>query len=85
MHRKFNSMSIVAVERVTLLDIKSAIFGFYKSLPSEFEPWRLNIEGLFLLSLRDFDEDFIEIPFSEEEVTKALLDCYGDSLLNLMI
>jgi len=28
--------------------------------------------------LRDSDKEFIEMPFSEEEVTKALLDCSGD-------
>lgn len=43
MHRKLNSMSAVVVDGVrhdTLPHKKSAIFGFYKSIFSKFEPWR---------------------------------------------
>ena len=31
-----------------------------------------------LPTLRDFDKEYIKRPFTEEEVIKALRDCYGD-------
>jgi len=59
-------------------DMKFAIYNFYISLFSEIEPWRPKVDRLPLLWLRDSDNEFIEMPFNEEEVTKPLLDCYGD-------
>jgi len=49
MHRKFNSLSSIEVERVcfdTLPAMKSAIFGFYKSLFTESKPWRPFVDGV---------------------------------------
>jgi len=58
----------------TLPDIKSAIFGFYKSLFTESEQWRPGVEGLSLPMLQASDKDCLELPFSEEEVsTKKFL------------
>jgi len=79
MRRKFNSMSFVVVDGVqydALPDMKSTIYNFYKSLLSESEPWRLKVDSLPLPLLRDSHKVFIEMPFSEDEVTKALLDFF---------
>ena len=65
--------------------MKSAIFNFYKSLFSESEPWRPRVDTLPLPLLRDSEKEIIEMPFSEEEDTKALLDCCGDKAPNLTI
>jgi len=48
MHRKFNSLSTIEVEVFynTLPAMKSAIFGFYKSLFTETEHWRPLVDGL---------------------------------------
>ena len=81
MRRKFNSLSCVVVDGVqydALPNMKSAIYNFYKSLFSESESWRPKVDSLPLPLLQDSDKAFIELPFSEEEVTKALLDCCGD-------
>jgi len=70
-------MSIVAVDGVQydpLPDMKYAIYNFYKSLFSESEPQRPKVDSLPLPLLRDSDKAFSEMPFNEEEVTKALLD-----------
>ena len=81
MRRKFNSVSFVVVDGVqydALLDTKSAIYNFYKSLLSESEPRRSKVDRLLLPLLQDSNKEFIGIPFSEEEVTKSVLDCCGD-------
>jgi len=81
MRRKCNSMSFMVVDRVhydALPDMKSAIYNFYKYLFSKSEPWRPKVDSLPLPLLRDSDKTVIEMPFSEEEVTNALLDCCGD-------
>ena len=84
-HRKFNTMSFVVVDGVqydAFPNMKFAIYNFYKSLFSESEPWRPKVDTLPLPLplplLRDSKKEFIEMPFSEEEVTKALPDCCGD-------
>ena len=81
MRRKFNSLSCVVVDGVqydALPTMKATIYNFYKSLFSESEPWRPKVDTLPLPLLQDSEKEFIEMPFSEEEVTKALLDCCGD-------
>jgi len=52
--------------------------GFYKSLFTEFEPWRPCVDGMSLPVLQSSDKEFIEMPFSEDEVSKALSDCCGN-------
>ena len=79
-HRKFNSLFTVGVEGVrydTLQDMKSVIFGFYNSLFSKLEPWKPYVDVLYLPLLREVDTEYIEMPFNEDEVIKALLDCCG--------
>ena len=66
------------VQYNALQNTKSAIYNFYKSLFSESEPWRPKVDTLPLPVLQDSEKEIIEMPFSEEEVTKALLDCCGD-------
>jgi len=81
MHRKFNFLSTVEVEGVlydTLPAMKSAIFGFYKSLFTKSESWRSLVDGLPLSQLRFIEKEFIEIPFNEKKVSKALFECCGD-------
>jgi len=81
MYRKFNSLSTDLVEGVrydTLLDMKSTIFGFYNSLFSDSEPWRSYVDWTTSALLWKVDKESIEMPFNEDEVTKAFLDCYGD-------
>jgi len=88
MRRKFNSMSFVVVDGVqydALPNMKSAIYNLYKSLFSESEPWTPKVDTLPLPLLRDSEKEFIEMPFSEEEVTKALLDCCGDKAPDLTV
>jgi len=40
--------------------------------------WRPKVDGLFLLLLWDFNRENTELPFTEEEVNRALLNCWGD-------
>jgi len=58
--------------------MKSSTLGFYKSLFTESEHWRLGVEGLSPPMLQASDKDCLELPFSEEEVSKALSDCCGN-------
>jgi len=81
MHRKFNSLSTIELERVlydTLPAVKFVIFGFYKSLFTESESWRPLVDGLPLSQLRLTEKESIEIPFNEEEVSKARFECCVD-------
>ena len=73
-------MVVDGVHYDALPNMKSAIYNFYKSLFFESEQWRPKVDTLPLPLplLRDSEKEFIEMPFSEEEVTKALLDCCGD-------
>ena len=57
--------------------MKSAICGFYKALYTETETWRPLTNGLPLNQLRVVDRDSLELPFTEEEVLKALSECCG--------
>jgi len=77
-------MSFVVVDGVhyeVLQDMMSAIHDFDKSFFTEPKSWRTKADGLFLPSLRDFDKENIERAFTEEEVSKALLDCCKDKAL----
>jgi len=58
--------------------MKSAIQGLYKSLFTESEQWRPGVAGLALPRLQASDKDYLELSFSEDEVSKALSDCCGD-------
>jgi len=60
----------------TLPAVKFAIFGFYKSLFIESELRRPFVDGQPLL--QSIEKESIEKPFSEDEVSKTLLDCCGD-------
>jgi len=80
MHRKFNSLSTNKVEGVlynTLPAMKSATYDFYKSLFTESEPWRPLVDGLPLPLLRFIEKESIELPFNEEEISKAFFYCCG--------
>jgi len=65
--------------------MKSAIYNFYKLLFYELESWKPRVDTLPLPLLRDSEKEFIEMPFSEEEVTKALLECYGNKVPDRMV
>ena len=78
-HRKFNSLSTIDVDGVcydSLPEMKSAIFGFYKSSFIELEQWRPFVDGLPVL--QSIEKEFIEMPFNVDEISKALSDCCGD-------
>ena len=62
----------------TLPAMKEAIFGFYRSLFIEPEDWRPGVDDLPLSQLRQIDKENIELPFTEEEISKALFECCGD-------
>ena len=67
-------MAIEVVDGVqydALPNMKSTIYNFYNSLFSESEPWRPKVDTLPLPLLRDSEKEFVEMPFSEEEVTKC--------------
>jgi len=84
LHRKFNTIFIIEVNGTrldSLTEMKSAICGFYKALYTETETWRRLTNGLPLNQLRVVDRDSLELPFTEEEVLKALSECYGDKAL----
>jgi len=81
LHRKFNSLSTIEVEGTrydTLPAMKDAILGFYKSLFTESEAWRPGVDELPLSQLRQIDKEPIELPFSEDEISRALFECCGD-------
>jgi hypothetical protein len=59
-------------------DMNRAITGYYKSLYTEEESWRPSIQSMPLPSLSDRSAASLVIPFSEEEITKALYDCDND-------
>ena len=61
--------------------MKCVIFGLYKSLFTESEPWRPFVDGLPLPVLQSIEKEFIEKPFSEDEVSKVLSNCCGDKFL----
>ena len=81
LRRKFNFMSGVEIEGnryETVESMKSSIHGFYKKLFSKTECWRSKVEGLSLPSLSNSAREVLEMSFDEEEVIRALHDCYGD-------
>jgi len=58
--------------------MKSAICDSYKALYTKAEIWRPLTDGLPLNQLRVVDRDSLELPFTKEEVLKALSECCGD-------
>ena len=71
LHRKFNHMPFVLVDGIYyygLCDMKFVIYEFGKSLFTELEPWRLEVDCLLLPYLWDFVRDNIEFPFNEDKV-----------------
>jgi len=82
--KKFNTISSIEVDGIcldSLPEMKSAIWGFYKTLYIKAENWRPLTDGLSLSQIRVVDRDSIELPFTEEEVFKALSECCGDKAL----
>ena len=81
LRRKFNSMSVVVVDGNWYEDrdeMKSSIYGFYKALFTESEPWRPKVDNLGMPSLTISAREGLQSEFSEEEILKALHDCCGD-------
>jgi len=81
LYRKFNFISYIEMDGTrfdTLPTMKSAIKGFYKSLFTESEAWRPQVDRLLLSQLQATEREFIELPFSEDEVSSALFECCGD-------
>jgi len=75
LHRKFNFISFIEVDGIrfdTMPAMKSAILGFYKSLFTESKAWRPQVDGLLLSQLQATKKESVELPFYEDEVSRAL-------------
>jgi len=84
--RKFNSMSLVIVDGKRFEnwdEMKSSIYGFYKSLFTESEAWRRKVDNLMMPSLSVAGREGFESDFLEEEIINSDHDSCGDKSLSL--
>ncbi|XP_059658879.1 uncharacterized protein LOC132305222 [Cornus florida] len=80
-HRRYNNIGRIRVNGLELRkedEVRGGIVSFYQQLYTETLEWRPKLDGLHFDAISTLDSDMLEIPFSEEEVLKALSSCYGD-------
>lgn len=68
-----SSVVVYGVHFDVLLDMKRAIHDFFKSLFTNREPWRPEVDGLFLPSLQNSYRRIFRCRFMRKKLLKLLL------------
>ncbi|XP_059633982.1 uncharacterized protein LOC132276536 [Cornus florida] len=80
-HKRSNHIRRIQVEGVELWreeEVRSGIVSFYQKLYTEPLGWRPKLDGLPFKAISRMERDGLELPFTEEEVLKALSSYNGD-------
>ena len=80
-HRRRNCMDRIKINGVWLSEeqeVREGVVNVYQQLLSENLDWKADIGGLQLDQISQQEAEFLELPFSEEEVHSALMEMNGD-------
>ncbi|XP_059654736.1 uncharacterized protein LOC132301504 [Cornus florida] len=83
-HRRSNHTGRIRVEGVELWweeEVSNGIVSFYQKLYTEPLGWRPKLDGLPFDAFSELEREGLKLPFTEEEVPKALSSCNGDKVL----